>query len=86
MKLSKNFIVHKTKKEVIVVPLGKAEFSGVINGNETLGVILDFLKKDVTEEKIISEMKKIYSDDNGQIEKDVKDVIEKLKKIGAIDE
>ena len=31
-------------------------------------------------------MKKIYSDDNGQIEKDVKDVIEKLKKIGAIDE
>jgi len=86
MKLSKNFIVHKTKKEVIVVPSGKAEFSGVINGNETLGVILDFLKKDVTEEKIISEMKKIYSDDNGQIEKDVKDVIEKLKKIGAIDE
>ena len=86
MKLSKNFIVHKTKKEVIVVPSGKAEFSGVINGNETLGVILDFLKKDVMEEKIISEMKKIYSDDNGQIEKDVKDVIEKLKKIGAIDE
>ena len=78
--------MHKTKKEVIVVPSGKAEFSGVINGNETLGVILDFLKKDVTEEKIISEMKKIYSDDNGQIEKDVKDVIEKLKKIGAIDE
>ena len=47
MKLNKNFLVHKTKKEVIVVPSGKAEFSGVINGNETFGVIIDFLKKDV---------------------------------------
>jgi len=86
MKLNKNFIVHKNKKEVIVVPSGKAKFSGVINGNETFGVILDFLKKDTTEEKIISEMKKIYNDDSGQIEKDVKMTISRLKKVGAIDE
>ena len=86
MKLNKNFLVHKTKKEVIVVPSGKAEFSGVINGNETFGVILDFLKKDITEDKIIAEMQKMYSDDNGQIEKDVKRTISELKEIGAIDE
>ena len=86
MKLNKNFLVHKTKKEVIVVPSGKAEFSGVINGNETFGVILDFLKKDITEDKIIAEMQKMYSDDNGQIEKDVKMTVSKLKEIGAIDE
>ena len=54
MKLNKNFLVHKTKKEVIVVPSGKADFSGVINGNETFGVIIDFLKKDVTEEEIVA--------------------------------
>ncbi len=86
MKLNKNFLVHKTKKEVIVVPSGKAEFSGVINGNETFGVILDFLKKDITEDKIIAEMQKMYSDDNGQIEKDVKMTVSKLKEIGAIDD
>ena len=86
MKLNKNFRVHKTKKEVIVVPSGKADFSGVINGNETFGVIIDFLKKDVTEEEIIAGMKKMYSDDNGQIEKDVKRTISELKEIGAIDE
>ena len=86
MKLNKNFLVHKNKKEVIVVPSGKADFSGVINGNETFGVIIDFLKKDVTEEEIIAGMKKMYSDDNGQIEKDVKRTISELKKIGAIDE
>ncbi len=85
MKLNKNFLVHKTKKEVIVVPSGKADFS-VINGNETFGVIIDFLKKDVTEEEIIAGMKKMYSDDNGQIEKDVKRTISELKEIGAIDE
>ena len=86
MKLNKSFLVHKTKKEVIVVPSGKADFSGVINGNETFGVIIDFLKKDVTEEEIIAGMKKMYSDDNGQIEKDVKRTISELKEIGAIDE
>ena len=86
MKLNKNFLVHKTKKEVIAVPSGKAEFSGVINGNETFGVILDFLKKDITEDKIIAEMQKMYSDDNGQIEKDVKMTVSKLKEIGAIDD
>ena len=86
MKLNNNFLVHKTKKEVIVVPSGKAEFSGVINGNETFGVILDFLKKDITEDKIIAEMQKMYSDDNGQIEKDVKMTVSKLKEIGAIDD
>ena len=86
MKLNKNFLVHKTKKEVIVVPSGKAEFSGVINGNETFGVILDFLKKGITEDKIIAEMQKMYSDDNGQIEKDVKMTVSKLKEIGAIDD
>lgn len=86
MKLNKNFLVHKTKKEVIVVPSGKVDFSGVINGNETFGVIIDFLKKNVTEDEIITGMKKMYNDDNGQIEKDVKMTISKLKEIGAIDE
>ena len=86
MKLNKNFLVHKTKKEVIVVPSGKVYFSGVINGNETFGIIIDFLKKNVTEDEIITGMKKMYNDDNGQIEKDVKMTISKLKEIGAIDE
>ena len=45
LKLNKNFLVHKTDKETIVVPTGKAEFSGVVKGNQTLGTILDLLKR-----------------------------------------
>ena len=86
MKLNKNFLVHKTGNEVVVVPTGNAAFSGVIKGNETLGIILEQLKKDTSKEKIISEMKKIYNDENQQIELDVDSVISRFKSIGAIDE
>ena len=47
---------------------------------------MTFLKKNVTEDEIITGMKKMYNDDNGQIEKDVKRTISELKEIGAIDE
>ncbi len=86
MKLNKNFLIHKTGSEVVVVPMGNANFSGVIKGNETLGVILDYLKKDITKEQIISEMKKIYDDENGQIELDVNNIVTRLKAVGAIDD
>ena len=86
MKLNKNFLIHKTGSEFVVVPMGNANFSGVIKGNETLGVILDYLKKDITKEQIISEMKKIYDDENGQIELDVNNIVTRLKAVGAIDD
>ena len=52
MKLNKNFLVHKTGKDTVIVPTGNAGFSGVVKGNETLGIILDLLKKDTTEKDI----------------------------------
>ncbi len=86
MKLNKDFLVHKTGSEVVVIPTGNADFSGIIKGNETLGVILDYLKEDTTKETIVSEMKKIYDDENSHIESDVNSVITRLKSIGAIDD
>ena len=49
MKLNKNFLVHSTGKDTVVVPTGKAAFSGVGRGNETQGEILALLKKDTTQ-------------------------------------
>lgn len=85
MKLNKNFLVHKTGNETIVVPTGKANFSGVIRGNETLGTILDLLKKDTTEEKVIAAMRKEYDAPEGVIEADVRSTVSRLREIGAID-
>lgn len=86
LKLNKNFLVHKTGRETIIVPTADADFSGVVKGNKTLGSILDLIKKDTTEEKIIDEMLKIYDAPRDLIEIDVKTTIGQLREIGAIDE
>ena len=56
MKLNKNFLTHKAGNDTVIVPTGNAGFSGVVQGNETLGVILDLLKEDTTEQQIIDKM------------------------------
>lgn len=86
MKLNKNFLVHKTGKETVIVPTANAGFSGVVQGNETLGVILDLLKENTTQQKIIDTMTEQYDAPRETIEKDVADVIDMLKQIGAINE
>ncbi len=86
MKLSKNFLVHKTGNDTVVVPTGNAGFSGVVQGNETLGIILDLLKKDTTEQQIIDKMSEQYDAERSEIEKDVISIISRLRKIGAIDD
>lgn len=86
MKLNKNFLVHKTGNDTVIVPVGNAKFSGVVRGNETLGAILDLLKKDTTVQNIVDEMMKSYDAPREVIEKDVVSTVENLRNIGAIDE
>lgn len=86
MKLNKNFLTHKAGNDTVIVPTGNAGFSGVVQGNETLGVILDLLKEDTTEQQIIDKMAEQYDAPRAEIEKDVVSVISGLRKIGAIDE
>lgn len=86
MKLNQNFLVHKTNSDTIIVPTGKAEFSGVVKGNQTLGLILDLLKKDTTEQEIVNAITEEYDAPREVIENDVKTTVSRLRKIGAIDE
>ena len=86
MKLNKNFLVHKTGNDAVIVPVGNVKFSGVVRGNETLGAILDLLKKDTTVQNIVDEMMKSYDAPREVIEKDVVSTVENLRNIGAIDE
>ncbi len=86
MKLNKNFLTHKAGNDTVIVPTGNAGFSDVVQGNETLGIILDLLKEDTTEQQIIDKMAEQYDAPRAEIEKDVVSVISGLRKIGAIDE
>ncbi len=86
MKLNKNFLMHTTSNQTVIVPTGNAGFSGIVQGNETFGVILGLLKEDTTEQQIIDKMSEQYDVSRSEIEKDVVGVIGRLRKIGAIDE
>ena len=85
MKLKKEFIVHETPTETMLVSTGKAEFSGLVKGNKMLGMILKQLKTNTTEKEIVAKLRAEYYAPEGKIESDVHKVLVKLKKIGALD-
>lgn len=86
MKLNSNFIKHTMDGMALVVPTSGASFHGLVQGNKTVGVILDCLEKDSSEEEIINTLCSRFDGDRSVIEQDVANVIGKLKSIGAIDD
>ena len=86
MKLNKEFLLHNTNNESILVPTGNAEFSGVVRGNTTLGAVLELLTSEITEGELIAKMDSRYDAPAETIEKDIKKVLQELRKIGALDE
>ena len=86
MILKKGFIVHHTGEESLLVPAGNVDFSGLVRGNKTFGAVLDLLEKDTTEAEVISAMTDRFDAPEEVIKKDVADILEKLRGIGALDE
>ncbi len=86
MKLKSRFITHETGKESLLIPTGGAGFSGLVKGNKTLGAILELLKEDTTEEKIIAALAERFDAPVDKIASDVKKALSELKNIGAIEE
>ena len=85
MKLKDNFITHETDGEQIMVAAG-GSFAGMVRSNATAAFIVDCLKTDTTEAEILDKMLGKYDADAEVMAKDIKAIIEKLRKIGAIDE
>ena len=86
MKLNQEFLVHNTTGESLLVPTGKAPFSGIVRGNRTLGVLLSLLEKETTENELVSAMKERFQAPEGAIEEDVARMLSELRRIGALDE
>ena len=86
MKLKKQYIPHDTGDESLLVPTADAEFSGVVRGNKTLGIILSYLKEETTEEEIVAAMTARFDAPEEVISRDVKKAIEELRKVGALEE
>ena len=84
MKLKPDFIVHKMDGETVLIPTTNALFDGILQGNESVEVILECLSEDVTQDEIVDEMCRRFRGDRALIEEDVADVIARLDSIGAI--
>ena len=84
MKLHDEFLVHKISGETLLVPTAQAPFHGLGEGNDTVWVILNCLKSDTTEEKIVDVLAEKNDGNREEMAEDVRSVIAKLREIGAI--
>lgn len=85
MKLKESYITHDSDGEQILLDTSSS-FAGLIRSNKTAAFIVECLKEDTTEEKIVEAMLEKYDAPKDVLAKDVSDVIEKLRKVGALNE
>ena len=85
MKLKDTYITHDSDGEQILLDTSSS-FAGLIRNNKTAAFIVECLKEDTTEEKIVEAMLEKYDAPKDVLAKDVSEVIGKLRKVGALDE
>lgn len=83
MRLNENFFTHEVEDEQIMIDI-KGKFQGIVTNNATAAFIVNCLKEETTFEEIVDKMFSEYDAPREQIEKDVKQILEKLKAINAI--
>ena len=84
MKLNPKFLTHETKGEHITVSTTGTKFNGLIRSNPTAAFIIELLKNDTTESEIVDKLLAKYEVDRATAEKDVADIVGKLRSIGAV--
>ena len=84
MKLKDDFITQTIDDVQFLVPVGGESFSGVARSNETAAFIVDCLKEETTEEKIVDAMCAKYDAPRETIAADVKEILDVLRGINAL--
>ena len=85
MKLKDTYITHDSDGEQILLDTSSS-FAGLIRNNKTAAFIVECLKEETTQEKIVEAMFEKYDAPKDVLAKDVSVVIDKLRKVGALDE
>ncbi len=87
MKLNSKFLTHTTKGEHYMISTSDTKFKGIVKNNETAAFIVECLKSDTTESAIAQKLLTEYKGaDRPTVERDVANIIGKLRSIGAIEE
>ena len=86
MKLKDDFITQDIDDTQFLVPVGAEAFSGIVRSNATAAFIVECLKEETTEEEITDKMCARYDAPRSVIESDVKEIIDTLRRISALQE
>ena len=86
MKLKSDYITQTIDNTQFLVPIGGESFQGIVRSNKTAAFIVDCLKEETTEEAIIEAMCKKYDAPRNVITSDVKQILNTLRRINALDE
>ena len=86
MKLKENFMTQELDGVQFLVPLGREAFKGIVRSNATAAFIVDRLKEETTEERIVEELFQKYDAPREEIARDVSNILKTLRGIGALEE
>ena len=87
MILNPNFLTHETKGEHYMISTSDTHFKGIVKNNETAAFIIECLKANTSESAVVDKLLSEYEGaDRPTVERDVANIIDKLRSIGAIKE
>ncbi len=86
MKLKSDFITQTIDDTQFLISVGDVSFQGIVRSNRTAAFIVDCLKEETTEERIIDAMCGKYDAPREEIAADVKRILDTLREIGALEE
>lgn len=86
MKLKEGFVAQNIDDIQFLISVGAEAFQGVVRSNKTAAFIVDCLQKETTEEEIVDKMCAKYDAPRDTVAADVKEILDTLRKISALDE
>ncbi len=88
MRVKDGFVLHNIGEEYMAVATGEAaeNFNGIVRSNETAAYIFELLQQETTEEAIVDAMCEKYEAERSVIEKDVANIVEKMREAGFLHE
>ena len=86
MKLKSDFATQNIDDTLFLIPVGADDFNGIIRSNPTAAFIINLLKEDTTKEDIVGAICRKYEVSEEEVEKDVEEILDTLRKIHALEE
>lgn len=85
MRLRDSFVTHDNKEGQVMVDVS-GQFSGIIKSNKSAAFVVELLKEEHTKEELVEALYNKYDAPREILESDLNDLIDKLRKVGALAE